>query len=313
MLGIVFQVYAKNSALKIRVFPEALVYEKTYRLGDIAEIEGSNTNIIKSLSNMVIGKSPLPDKTYRISGSWLRRRIHQKLGMRDGRLTVSFILPMKIAITRAALVVHPKQLKRILTNYLKKLYSQYSNVSFYIHSHLQAVLLPKGLLTYKIARIGVSSLIGGNSTWKIEFSINQKPLKTVFINVKISVVEYVTSTKKAIPKGQKIRHQDLTALKKDISKEKVGSRFGREQFLGKIARRNISANETLDIRLVEKPLSIKNGARILIFYQTSKIYFTNIAIALKSGWVGDTIPVRVLKSKKVLHVEVMGHNRAKAF
>ncbi len=306
LVSLGFPLKADIKTIDIRVLPEAIAYGDYYTLGDIAELDGFDIETIQKLAKVKVGKAPLPGRSHLISKSQLQNRIKNRFANHKLKL----IMPKRAMVSRAAIKVTKKELRKIILAEVRKQYHSHKEIHIKIKTRLRDVYIPKGNASYKIERIGDTLRIGGNSSWMLRLMLDEKEAKKILVRLKVDVFNDVVVAKGRIPKGKKIESDDLISIKKNISKERKGYESNPKFIVGEHARRNIYKNEALNPRLVEKPVIVVKGDHMMIVYNTPNLYLTNLAMAMRSGRKGDTIPLRTLKSKKTIYAVITDAKRA---
>ena len=295
------QAFADIEEIEIRVLPESIVYQEYYTLGDIAELDGFDVESIQKLAKIRIGKSPLPGRSYLIS----RGTIQRKLKGNFGKKNLKIILPKKPTVSRASIKISSKQLENIVLKEIKDQFQNYEDIKITVKTKLKDIYIPKGKASYKIKRIGKNNKIGGYSSWMLTLMLDQKPTKKVLVRAKVDVFDNVLVAKGVIDKGSKIEKTDLIEVKKDISKEKIGFMAENQQIIGQHARRDIFENESVSDRLVGRPILVEKGMPVKVVFKSKNLTLSNTGKAMKSGRKGDVIPVRTLRSKKIVYTVVI--------
>jgi len=286
--------------IDIRVLPEAIVYEEFYTLGDIAELDGFDVETIQELAKTQVGKSPLPGKSHLLSAA----QINTRLKTQFSKHKLNLVMPKQAMVSRASIKITAKELEKIVLDEVQKHYSGYKDARFHIRTKLRDVFIPKGEASYAINRIGDSLKVGGYSSWMLQLKLDGKEVKKILVRMKVDVFDDVVVAKDTIPKGTLIAEDDLQTVKKDISREHKGYTSEPDLVVGEHARRDIYKNEALDDQLVEKPVIVVKGDHLQVVYRTRNLYLTNLAMAMRSGRKGDTIPLRTLKSKKTIYAVI---------
>ncbi len=298
------QAFADIHTIEIRVLPESIVYNDYYSLGDIAELDGFDIELIQKLARIRIGKSPMPGKSLIVSHGNIRLKL-KKLE-KDRKLKI--VLPSKPMISRASIKIDKRQLLELVEKEIRSEYKKYDQVNIELKSKLRDVYLPKGNATYEIAKVGKKYQIGGNFTWTLKLLVDGKEFKKLFVRAKITVYDDVLVAKSGIDKGKTIEQADLHSIKKNISREKPGYRTEQKLIIGRQAKRNINKNESIEKNLVQNPVLIRKGAPVKLVYKTRNLLLTNIVKALKEGKKGDVIPVRPLTGKRTIYAVVIDEN-----
>lgn len=304
MLLLPFSLLADINNIEIRVLPESIVYNDTYSLGDIAELDGFDIETIQKLAKVEIGKSPLPGRSLVVSHGGVRRRVNQFSTERELKL----ILPSKPTISRASIKITDGQLKELALKEITKAHQEYDNVNVTIRSQFRTLYLPKGNVSYEMKRVGKNAKIGGYSTWALSLLSDEKEVKKLYVRAKVEVFDEVFVAKGKIKKGAKISENDLTKITKNISRENPSYQSKKGLLVGKQARRDIQKNESIKNQLVENPILIKKGSPVKLIYKTKNMLLTNIVKALKAGKKGDIIPVRPTKGRRTIYAVVIDEN-----
>lgn len=297
-------VLAGNTKIEIRILPEAVVYGENYTLGEIAELDGFDLELIQKISALKIGRSPMPGKSRLVSAGTVRSRVMRYL--RKNQYTL--ISPKKPLVSRASVKVASGQLKEVVLNEIREQYQKFDDVRISIRTRLRDVYIPKGEVSYRIRRIGDNKHIGGYSSWMLSLNTDGKEAKKILVRAKVEVIDDVVVAKSRIKRGSEIAESDLLTIRKDISKESKGYASEAELTIGQVARRDILPNEDLNTQVVESPVLVSKGSPVKLVFKGKNIFLSNIAKAMKSGRAGDIIPVRTVNSNKTIYAVVRDSN-----
>ncbi|MGK0289171.1 MAG: flagella basal body P-ring formation protein FlgA [bacterium] len=289
-----------SSVIEIRIMPDAIVYGERFSLGSVAEFEGYDSTKIKKLSKIDMGRSPLPGRSLILSQGLIKSRLRRIIKLSK----VKLIMPKRPMVSRAALKITKKELDIIVTKEVAKLYNKFNDVNIHIQTRLRDTFIPKGEASYTIKRLGTNAVIGGYSTWKLQLKVDGKVEKRFWVRVKVDIVDKILVAKKRIQKGTIIRRADLKTIKRNISLDQKGLHPEQKLIIGQSARRDISANERVTKHVLEAPVIISEGKRIILEYKTKNLVMRTVVEALKDGKKGDIIPVKNLKSKRVIQAIV---------
>jgi len=287
--------------VEIRILPETIVYNDTYMLGDIAEIDGFDVELIQKLAKVSIGKSPLAGRSVSVSKSGILSKLRHAFKGKE------FIVdaPYRSMVSRASLKISSEQLEKVILTEVRKKYAHYDDAKVTVVSNLKDEYLPKGNISYEISKIGNSDVIGGTSSWALQLKLDQKNRKKILVRVKVEVRENVLVANKKIKKGTNITKEDLVRIKKDVSRERKSAIFNEKLIIGKQARRDIPKREAVKPNLVQRPVVLKKGEAVKLVYENKMMRLTNLATAMKSGKKGDMIPVRTMKGKKTVYAVIV--------
>ena len=307
LFGLNNTAFADLDKIDIQILPEAIVYNDSYQLGDIAEIDGFDIDKVQQLATITVGRSPLPGRSSKLS----RSIIISKISAHIHRDLFNLNFPKKSTIARAAIKIKQDQLAEIVTTEISKLYEDYDQVNITIKSNLKDIYIPKGKASYSIKRIGTTARVGGLSSWMLKLEVGGKLYKKLLIRANVAVIDQVTVVGSNIRKGEKVQEKHLSTVNMDISNKTRGYvSADRKDLIGKKARRDIFEKESMEKRLVVRPLVMQKGQPISLIYQTDTLYFTNLAVALKNGKLGEVIPVKILSNKKTIYARILNAKQA---
>ncbi|OGG95270.1 MAG: flagella basal body P-ring formation protein FlgA [Candidatus Lambdaproteobacteria bacterium RIFOXYD2_FULL_50_16] len=287
--------------IEIRVLPEAAVYGESYQLGDIAELDGFDIDLIQKLATVEVGKSPLPGRSQRVTKSQIESRLNGLIHPDQYQLLV----PKTALVSRASIKISGSQLKEIISEEITKQFKDFKEVNVTLVSRIDDQFVPKGKASYRIARIGQPVKAGGVGSWAVGLEVDTKLFKKLVVRAKVEVIDEVVVAKDDIPKGKTIEEADLVTVEKDVSKLPQNYQSSSELVVGQQAKRQISQNESVRVSLVEEPIVLEKGQPVRLVYQNDKIYLSNIAIALRSGKKGEVVPVRTVDGKKTVYARIV--------
>jgi flagella basal body P-ring formation protein FlgA len=131
------------------------------------------------------------------------------------------------------------------------------------------------------------------------------------IQVPVSIRAYkiVAVASNQLLRGRRISPNDIALAEMDIEKLKYGYFTQPEPILGMQLKRNLTVNAPFTPKLLRLPIVIQRGEQVTISAQASTLSVKTNGVALGSGTVGDKIPIRNLKSQRVVEGKIIsaGH------
>ena len=107
-----------------------------------------------------------------------------------------------------------------------------------------------------------------------------------------------------IARGAVISDQDLTLTLQPIRKQ--GQPFTQPASLvGLLAARTIVTGQVIQIRHVKRAMAVKRGDQVTIQARHGMAVISAQGTALKSGYIGDQIPVKNSSSQRVIHTWIV--------
>ena len=293
--GVVAEVPKENSpAIRVQGRAEAIVTDKTVRLGDVAQIDSPNIQddeAIIHLKRIAVGVSPKAGEAVTLEGSVVLERLRDE-GVRLD--SIRYSLPRNITITRAFREVKIDELERALTSFLVKGDKQIDVKQIVVDRPIRVPTDSLGLEVVALeatrpGHIGVDykSVAGSD---EVRFQ-----LKAIADEWRLMPV-----ASRPLIKGATVTANDVQLVKLN------GTAVGRDSIenLGDIVGRNLTKDigqgEMFKASVVVVPPVITAGSRVTIVYRQNRLEVTASGIALENGGMGQDIRVRNESSKKVI-------------
>jgi flagella basal body P-ring formation protein FlgA len=308
LLAGMFAAPAAAQLTAIEVLESADIQGAKIYLGEIARIEGDDPQLVESLNEAVIGKSPLPSRSRVLDQSFLKLRLKQNgfnvatLDLRGAR---------KVKITRSHVELRKKEIQEILIDYLHGSALQ-GNPSARVKTLTvpERIILPRGRITYRVAPPGNTNFVG-TVPLAIEFSVDGELQKKVRVSASIEMMVDVVIVKKALRKHKALTEDDVELQKMDLAELPGDVITDVQAVLGKRTRRAIGSSTVLRAELIELPPIIKRGDVVVVIAESNGLRITTLAKAKRKGRLGERIPVENFDSKKVLFAEVVNSRTVK--
>ena len=287
------------------LLPESSVVEKeTYRLGDIARLEGQDPHLIERLERIKIGRSPLPGRDLSVSRSIMLSRI------RSAKIdTKRIVFPgsQNTRIQRAALKIPGKDIDQSVLSHIREVYSG-KDIKPRILAKTRDVFLPRGEVSYRILKKGRHLKEGGYQTFEIEFNVNGKSIRKVPVRTYIKLYKDILIAKDTIKEDHIIRESDILKVRRNVDRMPSAYVTDEKNILGKVASRAINPNEIIKETTVSEVPVVKSGDQLMIVFETPNLRLTAPGISLQKGGLGDRIQVRNLQSKILVYATVQDKN-----
>jgi flagella basal body P-ring formation protein FlgA len=295
-IGSVVAEAPKGSSPTIRVQgrADAVVTDKTVRLGDVAQIDSPNIQddeAIIQLKRIAVATSPKAGESATLEGSTVLERLRAE-GVRLD--SIRYSLPRNITVTRAFREVKLDELERALTSFLSKSEKQVDVKQLMVDRPIRVPTDSLGLEVValqaeKPGHIGIDykSVAGSD---EVRFQ-----LKAFADEWRLMPV-----ASRPLVKGATVTANDVQLVKVN------GTSVGRDSFenLGDIVGRNLTKDlgqgEMFKASVVAVPAVVTAGSRVIVVFRQSRLEVTASGIALENGGMGQDIRVRNESSKKVI-------------
>lgn len=123
---------------------------------------------------------------------------------------------------------------------------------------------------------------------------------TLYVPVKISVLQSVYAARQPLSKGSRIGEGDIYQQEMDIQQLKQGYYTDARQLLGQICKQPIRQGMPFNPFNVQMPLLVHRGQAVNIVAGSEAFTVKMAGIALNNGILGERVSVKNLSSKKIL-------------
>ena len=295
VLGAGWSLARQNPGIQVRVLPQAEVFNDSFTLGDIAEIEGASANDLVSLTGVVIGRSPLPGRSLRISAGQIRSRLRGSL-----HTEIQLTIPRQAQVLRAAQAISGEEVAQVITAHASA--QAKAGEVLELVSPIQDLLLPMGPLRWDLKTMGRNLAQGGVRTYRVRALVNEQEAWRGVVRIKATVVNKVLIASRSIGKGQIVSSDDVREASEDLSNLRgEGYLSTLSQAVGQIATRNIGKDELLRSDLLQAPLDLSEGGRVTVLYETPGLVLRALGVVMVSGKIGQFVPVKNLETGKIVY------------
>ena len=293
-----------NQQIKIFLQNSKVIEGSDYLLGEISEIECENLTMVEKLSKVVIGRSPLPGKKITVTRSLILSRLRSKnIKIKD----ISFPGSDSIIIQRAALKISGKDIEQVVLKYINESNSN-KDLKARILAKIKDVYIPRGQVSYVINPKSRYKKEGGYRNYEVEFSVDGKPVRKVFVRTYLKLYKEVFVARDTIRKNQVIEESDLLKLRRNVDRIQREYLTDKNKIIGKISTRTLNPSEVFSSGSIKNPPLINSGDRLQIVFETPFLRLSAPGISLAKGREGDRIPVKNAESKVVVLATVKTRN-----
>ncbi len=296
---------AAEEITTIRVRDQVEIESEEVLLGQIASIEGNDTQFVQQLKDIVIGKAPLPGRTRQYEQRHLKMRLKQH-GMDSDAIHIEG--PPAVRILRGHVEIDKDKMEKIVSDFIaRNILEQNHTVRIKAIHVPERLVLPKGRIAYKVTAPGPHQLKGTCSI-AIDFSVNGHFEKKVRATALVEVWGPVVVSRKPLGRYKPITEDDIMLQTMDLTHLAADVISDPEAVLGKRTKRAIAAQTPLRADNIELPPLVKRGDLVVIIAQSKGLKITTRGVVKRKGRLGDRIPVVNVDSKKVLYARVIDSN-----
>ena len=296
--------YSISQQVKILLPQSSVINSDEYTLGEIAQIEGENILMLDKLTEITIGRSPLPGRNLTVTRSLILSRLRSK-GINVKHL--DFPGFDTTIIQRAALKISGSDIEQVVLKHIKDT-NKNLDLKPRLLAKIRDIFLPRGQVSYVISSKGKYKKEGGYRNYDVEFSINGNPVRTVPVRTYLKIYKEVYVARDTIKREQLIEESDLLKIRRNVDRIPREYVTDKDQLIGKITTRTINPSETISGKTLAIPPLVKSGDRIQIVYETPFLRLSAPGISLSKGRKGERIPVKNSDSKLVVFATVKTKN-----
>ncbi len=283
---------------------EVYINASQFSLGDIASINGSDTELVTRLKNLFLGELSCLEKS--------RRNItHAEIVMKLGQIGID---TKDVKFEGASVVsVYPKLqtvnsadiFKAVKTFIFDNMPWDREDVIIENTGRDSKVVLKQGDVTVEIAPKSRNQYIGPVRYTAI-ISVDGLVQKSVDVSINISVFKKVLVASRKIKRGEMLNPSNLVMVRRQLSANAKDAIDDPKEALGMVAARNIPAQKVIKKKYLTPPLIVKNREAVKLIFQMGKLSIQTLGVARESGSLGDYIRVQNVDSKKVIYGRVVG-------
>jgi flagella basal body P-ring formation protein FlgA len=173
--------------------------------------------------------------------------------------------------------------------------------------------IPKIILPVGDLKVEVKNLSSANSrvmVAKVSFFINNVPVRTIDVSLKVTRKSIIYVAKLHIPRG--------TIITEDLIGEKtiengLSSGITKEEIIGKVSTRELYPGQIITSSSIAEPPLVKKNEEVEVIQRIGPLTVSVTLIALQDGYLGQTIRLRNPVSFKEVRGTVTGKSKVEVF
>ncbi|SPD72673.1 exported hypothetical protein [uncultured Desulfobacterium sp.] len=290
------------SIAQIEVYQRADIDQDDILLDKISEIKSDDRELINQLKNIIIGSCPLPGESRNVD----RGTIIMKLKQNNIDIEkIDIIGPQQVMVFRQGNRISAKEIEKIILDFVyTRLPWDKSKIKVKGIQSCDEVILPTGVISYEISPPKNTDYLG-TIPLSIQFLVNGRPERKIWVSVSIEVFAEVVVTKRPLGRHKMITEDDLEVVVMDLAKVPSNGIKNSEVAVGKRTKRQIDAYAVLQEDQIENAPLIKRGDIVIIVAESDVLKVTTLGRAKEKGGLGDVICIENVDSKKGIYAKVM--------
>lgn len=300
MAGPAFAGPDHNSQQFVRILPAVEVDEPLINLWHLADQQKPmGGELINSLSRATVGAAPELGESFEISGVELRRLIN------DAGLSpdISILLPDKVRVTRAAIILSREDLLDIYEETLQReINGQDLELVIMDVDTGQEINLPSGQFTYQAKRLGSR---WGRVAIMVDFYINGRRQAQTRITGTAEIYGQALVAARSLPAGHVVSYQDITSARLNMSEAGKSTVNDPALVVGLKLRSPLNMGSALDPRRMQQEILVRSGDIVNMVCVNPHISLSTKGRVEQSGYANSVIKLTNLSSRRPVYGRVV--------
>ncbi len=296
-----FEFTLARSGTLTTVPARARVSSKLISLGEIADINGEDSQLVEALKSIVLGRAPLPGEMREISTHYIGMKIRQN---NIDPTTLTLDLPEKIEVLREAIEISPKEIEKIVKQFIhKKMPWDSKQVTIKI-SPAKEIILTAGEITYEVVPRKRDDYLGVTNL-SVIFMVNGRVERKLWVNAHINVSKEVVVSNHLLRRHCTITEEDIRLEKMNLAELSANVVTDPLEVIGKRTKRAIDPNLPLKLNFLEVPPLVRRGDLVTIIAESDTLKITTQGIVSENGCKGEMVRVINTNSRKDVYARVV--------
>jgi len=291
-----------DATLQIEVKEQAVVGGLYIRLGEIADLYGSDEALTKEAKNFVIAKAPFPGVTMALKELDIRACLKRNnLSEKDYLVKGSEVVKVR---TKGRYVKGAEIVEKAKEFLLPKIPWDLKDVEIEARNKPADFWVKEGELTFKASTLA-NNYTRGNAVIIVQVYLDGEKIKELPVNLSIRMFDKVLIAQRSIGREEFLSLENITIERREISQVTGTPIKDIKETINMVAKNRIRAQSVVTKEMLQKPILIERGGIVNIIFSSGNLHVSAKGIAQKKGRLGDVIVVKNLDSQKELLGEVL--------
>ncbi len=303
VLGWIDPANASTGAVtEIRMISSAMVSGRIVRLRDVSRLSHGQEGMPERLGQIKVSEAPSPGKS-----RWVTAKQVQ-MGLTRSGVDASLYRILSSGPTRVqrrALQVKARHIRDAVKRHIQTnapWRSDQMKIKRITYSH--DVTVTEGQLSFQVDTPKHSDWLG-SIPFTVSVMVDGTIAKKVTVPATIEVWNDVVLAAIPLGKYQIIEPKHVRAEKMNLARAPANALLNTDQAIGSRTNRNIAVNSILRSDQIELPPVVKRGDVVQVVAESKRMKISVKAQAKESGAIGKIIRVQNLRSKKIIHAQVV--------
>jgi len=270
---------------RVVVSPEATVATEVVHLADVAVLDGP---VASALGGIALGPAPLAGETRTFDGGALLSTLRR--GGLDPA-TVTYTLPPMLRVKRAAQEISESGVREILQDFLaESLGDGVADAAIRSVQLPGTIRIPSGPFHAQVSLPAGSDLVGRVRV-AIKFTVDDRPVKEVWVTADIARFGPVVVAKRAFGRGEVVGNDDVQVDRRELSELPRGTLTALDDAIGMRTRSPVLPYAALTRDQLTAPPVVRRGDVVLLVLERGGLRITAPGEAREDAARGAAIHV----------------------
>jgi flagella basal body P-ring formation protein FlgA len=313
LICVTFVTYTQTSStvpvVTVKVRDTSDVPNKTFTLGEIAEVSGPDKALAFLVTSVEVGTSPLPGLSRRLSQVDVIARM--RFNHIDTR-KVTIVWPAAVRVVRSGTELPVQEVVEAGRKAIDAARKEANDGAVIELAQLPAKwMVPPGKREYEAGPVR-GQVESGKASVEVRVLVDGKPVKTIDLPFTIKRMTTVLLAKRRIPAHTVLTEEDVTTGPVEVTASTVNALTDAAVVVGKRTTRQIELGAAITESLVELPPAVVSGAKVTLEVVIGGVRIRTVAVARSSGAVGSPVRVYAAETKKEVTAVVIDSRTVRA-
>ncbi len=285
--------------IEINLKDTVILEDDVITIKDISTVTGDDPDLVDKVNSIEIGNAPGANTQRRIDSRFIRMRLNSanintsNITFADTNSTLVSVESTKIKGIEIA-----EKAKQYLLDFLpmdeKETTVELGRIpaNQWVPRRRDKIDFSVTLIDTRKDRGKIELVVSASADGRLFFKV------PVYFNVR--VFEFVVITKKKIRRKQLLSKEDVFIARRDTTRMRGTTFSSIDDLEGMSATTPIQARTILTDHMIQRPPTIQQGSVVKLILKESGFKIVTKGLAQQTGYKGEVIKVRNLKSKKML-------------
>ena len=297
---------AESGAVVVKLKPYALVHERQYALGEIADISGGDADAVRRLASLALGGSPRLGYTEQLARAQVQRVVRTYVGELYERLVWEGAKVLKLET--AAVAYDGGRIVEAASAHLRDALSRrYAQLEIHPAEAPPRLDLPAGEVTLRPREDAAMGPPRSRMPVWVDVSIDGAFYRTVIVPLRVEIPGTALFARKNLPRGAVPAPEDFEPRQVDLAALGAEAAVPASAF-GKHLSRPLAAGDPLLSSSLEERLAVNKGDVVTLLVRAGAIEIESRATALSGGVVGQKVRIKPAAGDAVVVAEIVSPN-----